>query len=169
MRGRKPKPTLLKDLHGSQEPRNKDEPVPEVELGDEPPEHFDAEMRQVWFDALRDAPPGLLKSIDSSALEVWCTARVLHRRALKQQARHGLVIPAPNTRLPIQSPYIPIINRQALIMLRAAAELGFSPTSRPRASAVGAGADLGSPRNARGAEENLDDYLDRAPRTQAVH
>jgi hypothetical protein len=33
---------------------------------------------------------------------------------------------------PTQSPYLPVINRQALIMLKAASERGFTPVSRPR-------------------------------------
>jgi hypothetical protein len=33
---------------------------------------------------------------------------------------------------PLQSPYLAILNKQAQIMLKAAAELGFSPSSRSR-------------------------------------
>jgi hypothetical protein len=34
--------------------------------------------------------------------------------------------------LPLQSPYLAILNKQAQIMLKAGAELGFSPASRTR-------------------------------------
>jgi phage terminase small subunit len=122
VKGRKPKPTVLKDLHGSTEPRNPDEPIAEGDLQEAglaaAPEHFDDEQRQVWDEALRNAPLGMLKLIDAAVLETWVVAHVLHRKAVRAQAKFGLVIPAPNTRLPIQSPYLPIINRQALIMLR---------------------------------------------------
>lgn len=40
------------------------------------------------------------------------------------------------------SPYLRIINHAALLMLRAASELGFSPAARPRLAA-GAGAEAG--------------------------
>jgi len=36
---------------------------------------------------------------------------------------------------PIQSPYVPIANRQAEIMLRVAAEFGYTPASRSRVAA----------------------------------
>ena len=34
----------------------------------------------------------------------------------------------------MQSPYLPIVNKQAQIMLKSAAELGFTPVSRSRVS-----------------------------------
>jgi hypothetical protein len=43
-----------------------------------------------------------------------------------------MLVKAPNTGLPIQSPYLPIVNKQALIMMRAVDHLGFSPASRTR-------------------------------------
>lgn len=39
---------------------------------------------------------------------------------------------APNTSLPIQSPYLPIVNTQAQIMVKAVEQLGFSPALRTR-------------------------------------
>ena len=49
-----------------------------------------------------------------------------------QVQKYGMVVKSPTQGIPVQSPYLPIINRQAEIMLRAASELGFSPTSRSR-------------------------------------
>jgi phage terminase small subunit len=106
----------------------------------------------------------MLKLIDGSVLEVWVVAHVLYRKAVRQQAKFNLVVPTPNTRLPIQSPWLPIINKQALIMLRAAAELGFSPTARPRVGIGLGGEDLGAPRR-RAAEDTLESYLASAPRS----
>jgi phage terminase small subunit len=48
---------------------------------------------------------------------------------------------APNTGLPIQSPYLPVVNKQAQIMLKAAELLGFSPASRSRVQFVETRAD----------------------------
>jgi P27 family predicted phage terminase small subunit len=172
MKGRKPKATVLKDLHGSEQPRNPDEPVNVIDLdASTAPEHFDEDQRQVWDTVLANAPPGMLKAIDAGTLEVWVVAHCMHRKAVRAQARFGLVIPAPNTRLPIQSPYIPIINRQGLIMLRAAAELGFSPTSRPRVGITLGGGDLSgaTKHDAATAEESLDRYLHRSPASEALN
>jgi phage terminase small subunit len=47
-------------------------------------------------------------------------------------AQYGLLTKSPNAGLPLQSPYLAILNKQAQIMLKAGAELGFSPSSRSR-------------------------------------
>jgi P27 family predicted phage terminase small subunit len=167
MQGRKPKPMVLKNLHNPEKARDPaDEPQPSAEIAD-PPEHFEPEQRQVWMDALAAAPPTMLKEIDASVLETWVVARVLHRRAVRALGKSGLIVKSPNGH-PIQSPWLPIINRQALIMLRAASELGFSPTSRPRVGATLGGRDLnGQADGAPGG--SLDAYLAAAPETTAVH
>lgn len=179
MRGRKPKPTALKNMHTPEKARLRN-PLDEVQApGDlavdaevAAPEYFTAAERAVWIEALRNAPPGMLKLIDSSVLEVWVVAHVLHRRAVVEQRKYSLVIPAPRTAFPIQSPWLPIINKQATILLKAAAELGFSPTARPRvAGALAGGADLGSGASDAGTRtetETLSGYLARSP-AASVH
>jgi hypothetical protein len=57
-------------------------------------------------------------------------AEDLHREAAEKIARYGLLTKSPNAGLPLQSPYLAILNKQAQITLKAAAELGFSPSSR---------------------------------------
>lgn len=176
MRGRKPTPTVLKKLHRSDEPINPDEPKPIGDVTpDTAPEHFDADQRAAWAYALHHAPPGMLKMIDAGVLECWVVAHCYHRQAVKLQAQmgtRGLVVRTPNTRQLVQSPFLPIINRQALIMSKLAAELGFSPTSRPRVGLTLGGEGLnGSPTH--GSEghgqETIQQYLDRAPDTTAIH
>src|SRR4051794_23870482 len=54
MRGRKPKATLLKKLHGSEQPRNPLEPQPVGDLS-EPPAHFNEDQRAIWQQALAAA------------------------------------------------------------------------------------------------------------------
>jgi P27 family predicted phage terminase small subunit len=126
-------PTHLKIIRGkrSKKPPNPREPMPVGDLTD-PPEHFDGDLREVWKYAIDNAPRGLLKRIDSAVLETWCSAHVLHRQALAEVRKVGLLVKAPNTGLPIQSPFLPIVNKQALIMMRAVDHLGFSPASRTR-------------------------------------
>ena len=131
--GPRPIPTKLKILRGNpgMRPLNKREPQPVGDLK-EPPGHFDEDTKAVWNYAIENAPVGLLKKIDSSVLETWCVAHVLHRRASNEVRKFGMLMKAPNTGLPIQSPYLPVVNKQALIMLRAIDHLGFSPASRTR-------------------------------------
>jgi P27 family predicted phage terminase small subunit len=99
----------------------------------DPPEWLTPSQKAGWNYAVENAPRGLLKKLDQSVLVAWVVAEDLHRQATTMVARFGLLTKAPNTGQPMQSPYLPVLNKQALIMLRAAEQLGFSPVSRPRA------------------------------------
>ena len=46
----------------------------------------------------------------------------------------GLLVKAPNTKLPIQSPWLAIMNRQTEIARKLAAELALPPAQRSRAA-----------------------------------
>ena len=46
--------------------------------------------------------------------------------------KYGILTKTPNTGQPMQSPYLPVVNRQAHIMLKAAEQLGFTPAARSR-------------------------------------
>jgi P27 family predicted phage terminase small subunit len=170
MRGRKPKPTQLHILHGNPSekrlPRN--EPKPPGDLTD-PPDHFSDDQKTAWRYALTNAPPGMLRRIDRGALAVWTVAEDLHRQAVIRQNRIGLLVEAPGGSA-IQSPYLPIINRQALIMLKAASELGFSPVARPRIFGGQPGEVPRGPvtREPKGAAVPLEQFLARPP-PKVVH
>jgi P27 family predicted phage terminase small subunit len=112
-------------------PKNQKEPLPKGNLS-AAPAHFDAELTEVWDYAIRHAPAGLLKMLDSGVLETWCTAHVLHRKAVAEVRKFGMLVKPPNSPVPVQSPWLPIVNKQAFIMLRAVDHLGFSPASRTR-------------------------------------
>jgi P27 family predicted phage terminase small subunit len=150
--GRKPKPTLLHVIEGTHHAtKHKSralEPKPEGRLTD-PPDWFSEAQRQVWHEGLRDVPAGLLTAIDASVYRIWCVACDTHRQAAAELAKHGpsglLTLtgtrpgpPGPDGRPtrtggnPIQSPLVGVMNRQAVIMLKAAAEMGFTPSSRAR-------------------------------------
>jgi P27 family predicted phage terminase small subunit len=92
-----------------------------------------------WQHAIAHAPKGLLRHLDASLLAVWVVAEDMHREAALKVAKFGMLVQSPKQRTPIQSPYLPIINRQAEIMMRAASELGFTPTSRSRITLGGEG------------------------------
>jgi len=138
MRGRKPKPTHLRLIEGNPGKRriNKSEPKPSGRLLAAPPE-FSATQRALWDYAIQHAPYGLLTMLDRDVLVVWCVACEMQRRAIAAQAKIDdagglpLLTRTPEGHL-VQSPYLPIINRQSAIMLKAAAELGFTPSSRSR-------------------------------------
>ncbi len=133
MRGRSPKPTALKELEGNpgKRPLNKREPKPAGDLFAAPTWMTDTQ-REGWAYAITHAPYGLLKQLDRSILAIWVVAEDLHREAAEKIAQYGLLTKSPNAGLPLQSPYLAILNKQAQIMLKAGAELGFSPASRTR-------------------------------------
>jgi len=140
VRGRKPKPSHLKAVAGNpgKRPLNKNEPQVVQELSD-PPDWFDELQMQYWRNAINTAPKGLLGTMDREILTVWICAAVMHRKAVVAQTMvdQGKAAPmltkTPNG-MPVQSPYIGIINKQAQIMIKAAAEMGFTPSSRSRIS-----------------------------------
>jgi P27 family predicted phage terminase small subunit len=135
MMGRRSKPTHLKLLEGNRgrRPLNVNEPRPAGDLCDAP-HWFSDEQRQSWDYAIKHAPPGLLKLIDRSILTIWVVAEAIHREATKKVEQFGLLSKAPISGVPIQNPYLPIVNKQAQIMAKVAAELGFTPASRSRVS-----------------------------------
>ena len=139
MKGRKPLPTHLKLLSGNagKRPVNTSEPAPVGDLV-APPEWMTDEQKAGWGYAVQNAPRGLLKLLDRSTLAVWVIAEDLHKQASIAVAKFGLVTKSQTLGVPMQNPYLPIVNRQAQIMLKAAAELGFSPSSRSRVQVGGA-------------------------------
>jgi P27 family predicted phage terminase small subunit len=173
MRGRKPVPNVLREIRGNPSKLTRaarHEPKIVGDLSD-PPDHFTEEQKTAWRYVLSHSPPGLLKLIDRAALAAFIAAEDLHRQAMIEQSKGRLLWRPPGSSQPQQSPYLPIINRQALIMLKAAEQLGFTPVSRPRvfAGAQPAGPGLNAisskakPRGRSKEPVSLDAYLASAP------
>jgi len=101
----------------------------------EPPEWLDDAQKREWKYAIENAPRNVLKKIDKAVLAAFIVAQDIHRRAVIAAATSQLLIKSPKQELPMQNPYLPIINRQALLMARLSSELGFTPCSRARIDA----------------------------------
>ena len=129
---RKPKPTLLKVVQGTARKcrMNPLEPTPSGQLS-KAPEWLSESQKAGWDYAIYHAPAGLLTSLDRSALTIWVVAEDIYREACKKLQISGLTVVSPNG-IELQSPHLPIINRQAVLMLKASSELGFNPTSRSK-------------------------------------
>lgn len=143
MMSRNPTPTALRKIRGNPGKRKMpDEPEVPGDLST-PPRHLNAVQKAAWTYAIENAPRGLLRKIDRTMLAAWVVAESLHYEATRLQNMAPLVrqvgpLPRgwkegdPDNR-PLQIiPLIKIINQQALVMIRIASELGFSPTSRAR-------------------------------------
>lgn len=130
--GRRPKPTQLKLVEGRHYRLNRQEPVPPGNLSDAPA-HFDTRQREVWDTVIANAPLGLLKRLDAGVLACWVAAFCLHEEAVQKLQSSPKIIKSPNG-LPVQSPWLQVLNKQASLLVRLAAELGFSPAARARVS-----------------------------------
>ena len=128
--GRKMQPLVLKQLHGNPSDHALPTDVPDG-VGElwAPPGWFDQQQRLQWDYALENAPLGLLTATDREVLVIWCVASVEYARAVQEVRRLGQVVKTKEGNA-IQNPFLPIVNKQAAMMLRAGSELGFSPASR---------------------------------------
>jgi P27 family predicted phage terminase small subunit len=109
--------------------------LPEIIIdGDlsEPPNWFNPQQRIIWNTTLRAAPPGMLKQLDASLMITFVVAAALHAECSQQVTEQGAVVLSPVKNVPMQSPYLSIMNAQAATMIRCIAEMGFSPTARVR-------------------------------------
>jgi P27 family predicted phage terminase small subunit len=153
---------MLRRLHGN--PRQK--PMPENEpegVGDlwDPPKYMDAEQRAQWTYVVDHAPPGLLTGTDRDVLSTFVNACVEYQRAVLEVRKIGQVVKTRDGNA-IQNPYLGIMNRQALLISRFGAELGFSPAARASLGVTATAFGNGAGRRVRG-ESELDRYLALKP------
>jgi P27 family predicted phage terminase small subunit len=144
MRTRRPPiPVELHRLKGTYRPHRHDKRAPATvtpgELSAVPPSWMSEPQQEIWKFAIENAPRDLLKPIDAQVLVTWVIAADQHQTAAMQQneADRGSrwpLLSADKERLTM-SLYVKIMDQAGARMLRAASELGFSPTSRPKLSA----------------------------------
>ena len=133
MAGRKPIPTVVKRIKGTLPKNHKStEPMPAGFLA-EAPSHLDQVAREAWEYAVANAPRHLLTRLDLSVLEVYACASSMYREAQAHILQEGMLVTTPNG-MPMQSPYVTIANKQAMLILKACTEMGFTPASRARVS-----------------------------------
>lgn len=134
MPGRKPTPTALKLLRSTAQKAEKlvkrQLPAPGPLL--DPPEWMTDDQKTAWKYAIDNAPLDVLKRIDKAVLAGFIVAEDTHRKASLAMQQSQLLVKSPKQELPMQNPYLPIVNRQYQLMLRGASELGFTPCSRAR-------------------------------------
>ena len=133
--------TGFKSPSGHRQPRqaalNHVEPLPDIVIPDCPPELSPAARRE-WHRLVGDlAALRIITSLDRAALAAYCGAYALWAESTEAIQKYGAMVKSP-TGYPIQSPYVSIANRQAEIMMRIAAEFGFTPASRSRLGAPAA-------------------------------
>lgn len=132
MRGRKPKPTFLKLIEGNpgHRPLNIDEPQPEGQLVD-PPETFNAQQQALWRKEIAKVPEGMLRKLDMAAFASYIVHFHEFLHAAQRVAELGPIV-RTRANQPQVNPYVGIRQRANLAMMKAATELGFTPSSRSR-------------------------------------
>ena len=138
-RGPRKKPTVLEELHGRPGKRkgNPREPKPGGNLFDAP-RWMSKDQRAEWRYIVEHSVPGLLTSVDRANLTAYVVATCLHRAAAREVGKlKSLTVKVGTGGAVQQHPALQIVNRQALIMIKAAAEMGFTPASRSRVAVNG--------------------------------
>jgi Phage terminase, small subunit len=147
-RGRKPKPVATKLAAGNPGKRPLTTLVPAPAPGDMLcPQSVQRNERAFayWSMYLANAAPGHLSPIDAPLLARLCMALAYADEANDKIEELGLLVKAPNTGLPLQSPYLPVLNRQTEIARKLAAELALPPAQRNRVGPYGPEQDGPSP------------------------
>lgn len=133
VRGRRPAPTTIKALRGTQraDRANVKEPKPKVAVP-QCPSHLSPEAKKEWKRMARDlAELGLMSRIDRAALALYCQAWGRWVEAEESLKKHGVMVKSPNG-FPMQSPYLAVANKAMEQMRALLTEFGMSPSSRTR-------------------------------------
>ena len=145
-RGRKPKPTNLKVVSGTdrKDRTNEAEPKPDLSLPTPPP-HLSDDAKVEWGRVVDDLYRlGILSELDRAGLAAYCQAygrwvqaeRALAKMAERDQVTAGLMIKTTSGNA-IQNPLVGSANKAMADMMRYAAEFGMTPSARSRISAEG--------------------------------
>lgn len=129
MAGRRPKPTALHKLQGTfHTGKHRDRALEAVASGNlkHAPDDLTETQLAAWHYAIKHAPAGVLYAIDRDMLKLWVQTLDRHNEAqlLLEYERDSI--------LWINSPAHRIIDKTTQLLVRLAAELGFSPAARPR-------------------------------------
>jgi len=138
MRGRKPKPTAAKRLAGNPGRRRLNENEPQIKSKKLPscPRHLDKEARKEWRRLAKQlAEAGILTEIDRAVFAAYCRAWSLYVKADQAVQQYGSIFISKNKQ-PYQSPYLNQMTAAMKDMVRFAAELGMTPSSRSRVKAA---------------------------------
>lgn len=136
MRGRKPTPTALKLRRGNPGkralPKNEPKPIGPVTCPDWLSQAAKTEWRRIAPVLVK---AGIVTAADRAALAVYCQqyARVASAERLVEE--QGPIVKSPSG-YPIQNPNLAIANKAATLLIKYAAELGITPSSRTRVEAV---------------------------------
>ena len=132
-RGRKPKPTGIKELEGNPGKRklNANEPRPEKKA---PfcPKWLETEARKEWKRlAKKMEQMGILTEVDMAAFAGYCQAYARWKEAEEFISQHGTIVKTPSGYWQ-QVPQVSIAQTYLKIMNKTAEQFGLTPSARSR-------------------------------------
>lgn len=133
MRGRKPKPTALKELAGNPGKRalNKNEPKFSELKSVETPEWMPELAATMWEIVLPELLANKVLTIpDLHNVEAFCMAYQRWREAQEDVTLNGIVIKTENS--VIKNPAVTVVNEASVQMMKFGSLLGLDPSSRSR-------------------------------------
>lgn len=138
-------PTAVKKARGNPGKRSlpKNEPVPTLAISKEPPSWLTEPQAAEWKAAVTNAHPGHLSSLDGNVLATYCVAMTVYREAAEKISQAGILAKGADQRV-IVSPLVKVLEASGAQLLRAAAELGFTPASRSKVEVAHLGSGAGS-------------------------
>jgi P27 family predicted phage terminase small subunit len=135
MRGRKPKPTVLKLLNGNpgKRPLNDHEPKPGHLTEDIPPELDKTDAKEEWQRTIVPAiRRGQITAADRVFAIAHCDLWATWRSQLADASRHAHVVAVGPNQHPMPNPARGMANKTFLLLAKVDAELGLTPSSRSR-------------------------------------
>lgn len=136
MRGRKPKPTAMKQLAGNpgKRPLNQHEAQPPRVIPN-CPSHLNAEAKKEWHRIVKDLhAAGLFTKVDRPALAAYCQAYGRWVMAEKKLVTMEDMTDMTPNGMQVQSVYLQIANKAMEQMRRFLVEFGMTPSARSRVS-----------------------------------
>ena len=133
MKGKKPIPTNLKVLKGTDRPCRirKDEPLVDCDNVAPPPELSQAGLKH-WDNLVKQlTDAGVMSNLDVQALGMYCETYARWADANAQIQEHGPIVVSKNG-YPTQSPYLQIVNKTFDQLKAMLVEFGMTPSSRTR-------------------------------------
>ena len=141
-RGRKPKPTAMKELEGNpgKHPLNTSEPKPNKKAP-ACPKWLEPEAKKEWRRLAKQMEAiGILTEVDMAAFAGYCQAYARWKEAEEFITQHGSIFQTPSGYVQ-QVPQVSIAQQNLKIMQSFCSEFGLTPATRARIIAAGGGSD----------------------------
>lgn len=136
-RGPAPMPTELKLLHGERRSSRLNRNAPKVKNTPVMPAGMSDAAQAIWNRVMRDySASGILTSVDTDALRVYCESVVRYEHAAAMLEKSGPLVRGARRGDLVKNPLHQVVRDDADLIRAFARELGFTPSARSALTAV---------------------------------